>query len=77
MGKRSSRSDIIFLSDAKKQYKLWKNSYKKRNKKYTALVKKINKSFKMKKKTDKFNTDSYHQSSGLEISITLILNLLL
>ena len=55
MGKRSSSSDIIFLSDAKKQYKLWKNSYKKRNKKYTALVKKINKSFKMKKKTDKFN----------------------
>ena len=55
MVKRSSRSDTIFLRDAKNQYTVWKKSYKKRNRKYSDKVKKINESFKLKK-AYKFNT---------------------
>ena len=50
-----TRSDTIFLSDAKKQYKVWKKSYKKRNRKYSDKVKKINETFNLKN-TDELNT---------------------
>ena len=50
-----TRSDPTFLKYAKKQYKVWKNSYIKQNKKYSDKVKKINKSFKLKK-TWRFHT---------------------
>ena len=50
-----TRSDTIFLSDAKKQYKVWKKSYKKRNRKYSNKVIKINETFNLKN-TDELNT---------------------
>ena len=43
-----AHSDTTFLKYAKKQYKVWKNSYVKQNKKYSDKIKKINESFKLK-----------------------------
>ena len=43
-----TRSDPTFLKYAKKQYKVWKRSYKKRNTKHSDKVKEINEIFNLK-----------------------------